>query len=154
VATRHGREAGDVEAFINLDKVGFAMTPPARKLPSPLGRSTSQAAEGRARSDAAYREARDEYAAIEQLRQRNWVAAHVRERRYELEMTQLEVADAAGTSHSAISRLEAGNQMPTFATLQRVLRVLDEELLIGIERRGPGEEPEREIAAAPTVSTA
>ena len=78
----------------------------------------------------------------------------MRERRYELEMTQREVADAAGTSHSAISRLEAGNQMPTFATLQRVLKVLDEELLIGIERRGPGEDPEREIAAAPNVAAA
>jgi len=33
--------------------------------------------------------------------------------------------------------------------LQRILAVLDEDLLIGIERRIPGEESEREIAAAP-----
>lgn len=130
------------------------MSSPGNTFNSPAGHSSGQAAAARARSDAAYREARDEYSAIEQLRQRNWIAAHVRERRYELEMTQREVADAAGTSHSAISRLEAGHRMPTFATLQRVLRVLDEELLIGIERRGAGEEPEREIAAAPTVSAA
>jgi Helix-turn-helix domain len=34
------------------------------------------------------------------------IAAHLRERRFELGLTQEEVAKAAGTSHSAVSRLE------------------------------------------------
>jgi DNA-binding XRE family transcriptional regulator len=104
-----------------------------------------------ARSDA-YREARDEYAAIRELRERNWIAAHIRERRYELELTQRDVADRAGTSHSFISKLERGDHIPTIPVLQRVLAVLDEELLIGVQREIPDEEPEREVAPAPRVA--
>ncbi|MCX6388685.1 MAG: helix-turn-helix transcriptional regulator [Solirubrobacterales bacterium] len=117
--------------------------------PSPAGRTSSASSAGRAKRSPQYREARDEYSSIRQLREKNWIAAHIRERRYELEMTQKDVADQAKTSHSAIARLEAGNHMPTIAFLQRVLAVLDEDLLIGIERQDPGEEREREIAAAP-----
>jgi DNA-binding XRE family transcriptional regulator len=106
---------------------------------------------GRAARSESYRVARDEYAAIQELRRKNWIAAHIRERRYELELTQQEVADAAGTSHSFISRLESGEHLPTIPVLQRILAVLDEELLIGIETHVPDEgEPEREIAPAPT----
>jgi hypothetical protein len=38
--------------------------------------------------------------------------------------------------------------------LKRILAVLDEQLLIGIERTAPGEEHEREIAPAPEVLSA
>ena len=99
------------------------------------------------------REARDDYAAIGLLREKNWVAAHILERRYELELTQQEVAERAGTSHSFISKLERGDHMPTIPVLQRVLAALDEELLIGIERRSD-EEPEREVAPAPRLRPA
>ncbi|HEX6667529.1 MAG TPA: helix-turn-helix domain-containing protein [Solirubrobacterales bacterium] len=101
-----------------------------------------------------YREARDEYAAIRELRERNWIAAHIRERRYELDFTQREVAERAGTSHSFISKVEGGNHMPTIPVLKRILAVLDEEMLIGIECQVPGEEPERELAAVPDLAAA
>jgi transcriptional regulator with XRE-family HTH domain len=52
------------------------------------------------------------------------------------------VAERAGTSHSFISKLEAGNHIPTIPVLKRILAVLDEALLIGIERRLPDEERE------------
>jgi hypothetical protein len=39
-------------------------------------------------------------------------------------------------SHSFVSKLESGDHMPTIPVLPRILRVLHEELLIGIERRG------------------
>jgi Helix-turn-helix domain len=39
-------------------------------------------------------------------REKNWIAAHIRERRHELDLTQQEVARRAGTSHSFISKLE------------------------------------------------
>lgn len=67
------------------------------------------------------------------MRERNWIAAHIRERRYELDLTQKEVAERAGTSHSFISKVEGGNHLPTIPVLKRILVVLDEELLIGIE---------------------
>lgn len=38
--------------------------------------------------------------------------------------------------------------------LKRILAVLDEELLIGIERQVPDEEPEREAAPVPELVTA
>lgn len=101
-----------------------------------------------------YREARDEYAAIRALREKNWIAAHIRERRYELDLTQQEVAVQAGTSHSFISKVEGGDHIPTIPVLKRILAVLDEELLIGIERQVPDEEPEREVAPVPKLAAA
>jgi transcriptional regulator with XRE-family HTH domain len=93
----------------------------------------------------------DEYAAIRELRKRNWIAAHIRERRYELDLTQQEVAERAETSHSFISKVEGGDHIPTIPVLKRILAVLDEELLIGIERQVPDEEPEREVAPVPEL---
>jgi ribosome-binding protein aMBF1 (putative translation factor) len=121
---------------------------------SPKGTLASKAATGRAHRSEAYREARDEYAAIRELREKNWIAAHVRERRYELELTQQDVAERAGTSHSFISKLERGDHIPTIPVLERVLAVLDEQLLIGIERRVADEEPEREVAPVPELVSA
>lgn len=120
---------------------------------SPVGRTTAEAdAEWAARSDE-YQAARDEYRAIRDLREKNWIAAHIRERRYELELTQQQVAERAGTSHSFISKLEAGDHIPTIPVLQRILAVLDEELLIGIEARSEDGESEREIAAPPQLAS-
>lgn len=125
----------------------------AKKI-SPIGRTVAESARDRARRSVEYREARDEYAAIRELRERNWIAAHIRERRYELDFTQREVAERAGTSHSFISKVEGGNHMPTIPVLKRILAVLDEEMLIGIECQVPGEEPERELAAVPDLAAA
>lgn len=119
---------------------------------SPKGTPAGEAARARASRSEEYREARDEYAAIRELRERNWIAAHIRERRYELDLTQQEVAERAGTSHSFISKLEGGDHIPTIPVLKRILAVLDEELLIGIERRVPDEEPEVEVAPVPDLT--
>jgi ribosome-binding protein aMBF1 (putative translation factor) len=118
---------------------------------SPRGRPAAEAARTRARRNPAYREARAEYAAIRELRKRNWIAAHIRERRNELDLTQQEVAKRARTSHSFISKLEGGDHIPTIPILKRILAVLDEELLIGIERRVPDEAPELEVAPVPDL---
>jgi DNA-binding XRE family transcriptional regulator len=116
------------------------------RTPSPVGQSAQRAAASRARRSRAYRNARDEYALIRELRKTNPIAAHLRERRFELELTQEEVADAAGTSHTAISRLENGTHMPQLGTLRRIAAVLDEELLLCFQRVEDGE-VEREFAA-------
>jgi transcriptional regulator with XRE-family HTH domain len=63
-------------------------------------------------------------------------------------------ARRAGTSHSFISKLEHGDHIPTIPVLKRILAVLDETLLIGIERMTPEKEPERELAPAPEVLSA
>jgi DNA-binding XRE family transcriptional regulator len=113
---------------------------------SPIGRSAVPAARERAAHSEEYRAARDEYARIRELRKTNPIAAHLRERRFELGLTQQEVATAAGTSHTAISRLESGAHTPSLATLQKIAVVLDEELLVCFQRSVDGE-IERDFAA-------
>jgi ribosome-binding protein aMBF1 (putative translation factor) len=121
---------------------------------TPKGTPAAKAAKARAARSGEYREARDEYAALRELRKKNWIAAHIRERRYELALTQQEVARRADTSHSFISKVERGDHIPTIPVLARILGVLDEQLLIGIERDAADEEPEREIAPAPELTVA
>lgn len=138
--------------LIEIDKLPL-MAAKEKVQTSPVGRRATAAARGRARRSEEYREARDEYAAIRTLRKRNWIAAHIRERRYELDLTQKDVAEGAGTSHSFISKLERGEHIPTIPVLKRILAVLDEELLIGIERQTSDAETEREIAPVPELAS-
>ena len=112
----------------------------------PIGRSTAEAAATRVVRSQAYRNARDEYARIRQLRRTNPVAAHLRERRLELGLTQQCVAIASGTSHTAISRLESGTHTPQIDTLRRFAAVLGDELVICFERVEEGE-VKREVVA-------
>lgn len=115
-------------------------------LHSPVGSSAAEASRDRAKRSPAYRDARAEYERIRALREVSPIAAHLRERRFELGLTQEEVAKAAETSHSAISRLEKGTHIPQLPTLQRIAAVLDEELLVCFQRTVDGE-LEREFAA-------
>jgi ribosome-binding protein aMBF1 (putative translation factor) len=133
-----------------MDKLLTVATKTVKRT-SPIGTPAREAGKRRARRSEEYREARDEYAAIRELRKKNWIAAHIRERRYELELTQQAVAERAGTSHSYISKLERGDHIPKIEVLERILGVLDEQLLIGIERRAPDEEAERELAPVPEL---
>jgi DNA-binding XRE family transcriptional regulator len=118
----------------------------ASTVQSPVGRPVVDAAGARAERSEAYRDARAEYKRIRALREISPIAAHLRERRFELGLTQQEVAKAAGTSHSAVSRLEKGTHIPQLPTLQRIAAVLDEELLVCFQRTVDGE-VEREFAA-------
>ena len=113
---------------------------------SPIGRNAADAAADRAARSEEYRAAHDEYARIRELRKTNPIAAHLRERRFELGLTQQEVATAAGTSHTAISRLESGAHTPNLETLRKIAAVLDEELLVCFQRNVDGE-IERDFAA-------
>ena len=136
------RSPGEADRLIMRDKVGLV----SHAVQSPVGRPAVEAAGGRADRSEAYRDARVEYARIRTLREVSPIAAHLRERRFELGLTQEEVAKAAGTSHSAVSRLEKGTHVPQLPTLQRIAAVLDEELLVCFQRTVDGE-VEREFAA-------
>jgi DNA-binding XRE family transcriptional regulator len=95
---------------------------------SPVGTTAAKRAQERAAQSSEYRAAREEYARIDELRAVNPIAAHLRERRYELGFTLQEVAMAAGTTPSAISGFESGTQTPSVATLQKLALMLDDEL--------------------------
>lgn len=113
---------------------------------SPIGQTATEAAARRAARSEGYGAARDEYARIEELRTTNPIAAHLRQRRFELGLTQQQVATAAGTSHTAISRLERGSHTPGLPTLKRIAAALDEELLVCFQHTVGGE-LERTFAA-------
>lgn len=136
------RSRGEANRLIIRGKVWLV----SNAVQSPIGRPVVEAAGGRGDRSEAYRDARAEYARIRALREVSPIAAHLRERRFELGLTQEEVAKAAGTSHSAVSRLEKGTHIPQLPTLQRIAAVLDEELLVCFQRTVDGE-VEREFAA-------
>lgn len=119
-----------------------------------IGRTASEVAAERAERSEEYRDARKEYAAIRELRECNPLAAHIRERRYELGLTQQQVAEQAGTAHSFIARIEKGKHYPTLAVLKRILAVLDEEIIITVVERGEGAEAERSDIAVPELVAA
>jgi DNA-binding XRE family transcriptional regulator len=116
-----------------------------------VARSAARAASNRADRSEAYCNARAEYERIRALREVSPVAAHLRERCFELGLTQEEVDTAAGTSHSAVSRLEKGMHIPQLPTLQRIAAVLDEELLVCFQHTVDGEvEPPSTLPSGPS----
>ncbi|MFE9679643.1 helix-turn-helix domain-containing protein [Streptomyces sp. NPDC006259] len=57
----------------------------------------------------------------------------VREWRGRTGMTQVQLAELSGLTQAAISRLEHGKCMPTFALLERIARAFDSALLVSME---------------------
>ncbi len=66
--------------------------------------------------------------------------------RMALGLTQQEVAERMGTSHSAISRIESGRHATSVETLQRLAAALEVRFVFGFES-GPAERPVRELVA-------
>jgi ribosome-binding protein aMBF1 (putative translation factor) len=56
----------------------------------------------------------------------------VRERRLALGLSQTELADRAGMTQPALSRLEAGGVIPTIPLLERISIALDADLIVEI----------------------
>ncbi len=87
--------------------------------------SYEQIAGGR-RGSADYREGYDE------ARRAFLIGQAVRERRLALGLSQTEVADRAGMTQPALSRLEAGGAVPTIPVLERIAAALGSELIVAI----------------------
>lgn len=118
---------------------------------SPIGQLVSAAAAERAAQSPEYRAAREEYAAIRRLREQSGLAARIRERRYELDLSAAQVADRAGTPDSVIARIEAGEHTPDIPALRPILAVLDKQLLVGLDPASAGAEPGWQIPAPPEI---
>jgi ribosome-binding protein aMBF1 (putative translation factor) len=106
-----------------------------------VGTPVSDARRRRARRSAEYR------AAQERLTPYEAIARFVIQRRAELGLTQEQLAERMGTSHSAISRIESGQHQTSVATLQRLAEALEVRFVMGFER-GPPERPVRELVTA------
>ncbi len=94
----------------------------------------------RRRSNPEYRTARKRLFPYE------GIARFVIMRRAELGLTQEQLAERMGTSHSAISRIESGQHRTSVATLERLAQALEVRFVMGFET-GPREAPARELVS-------
>ena len=108
------------------------------KKTSPIGSSAADARRRRARRSAAYRAEQARLAPYEEI------ARLVIKHRMALGLTQQDVAERMGTSHSAISRIESGQHKTSVETLQRLADALEVRFVVGFAS-GPAERPVREL---------
>lgn len=106
---------------------------------APIGTSHREAMRRRARRSKAYRDEQARLAPYEHL------ARIVIARRAALELSQKELAERMGTSHSAISRIEGGQHSTSVETLRRLAAALETHLVVGFSDAEPEEDAEREL---------
>jgi transcriptional regulator with XRE-family HTH domain len=106
-----------------------------------VGTTASEARRRRARGSSEYRAAQERLAPYEAI------ARFVIQRRADLGLTQEQLAERMGTSHSAISRIESGQHRTSVATLQRLAQALEVRFVMGFES-GPPDRPVRELVSA------
>lgn len=83
----------------------------------------------------------------------------IRRTRTDRGLSQTELAIRAGTTQTAISRLERGQRSPTVQTLRRLLVVMGEDLALGSHRLEGAHDPahlraERELSPAQRLTRA
>jgi ribosome-binding protein aMBF1 (putative translation factor) len=105
---------------------------------SSIGTSAAVGAARRSQQSATYRAERARLAQFEGLAR--LVIGH----RAALGLSQRELADRVGTSHSAISRIESGRHKTSVDTLQRLAEALGVRLVVGFES-GPPADPLQEL---------
>lgn len=115
-------------------------TPKSKEFASPIGSTHRAGSRRHARNSAAYRDELQRLAPYEGL------ARIVIARRRALELTQQELAERVGTSHSVISRIESGQHPTSVTTLRRLAAAFETHLVVGFS-----DEPEsivnRELVA-------
>jgi ribosome-binding protein aMBF1 (putative translation factor) len=62
------------------------------------------------------------------------IARVIASRRVELRISQRELAERVGTSHTVIGRIESGRHAPNIRTLERLANALGLRLVIGLEK--------------------
>ena len=106
----------------------------------PIGQSAQEARRRRARSPEYQAEAA-------RLAPYEALARLVIKHRLERNLTQRELADRMGTSHSAISRIESGQHPTSLRTMQRLAEALGARLVIGFESDTAASAATRELVA-------
>jgi ribosome-binding protein aMBF1 (putative translation factor) len=103
-----------------------AAKPPKRKQPvSPVGSTHRAGISRRAENSAAYHEE------LQRLVPYEGLARIVIARRQALDLTQQELAERVGTSHSVISRIESGRHPTSVTTLRRLAAAFETHLVVG-----------------------
>lgn len=107
---------------------------------SPVGSAHRAGSRRRAQQSATYREELRRLAPYEGL------ARIVSGRRQALGLTQQELADRVGTSHSVISRIESGQHPTSVTTLRRLADAFQTHLVVGFSDE-PDAVADRELVA-------
>jgi len=94
---------------------------------NPIGTPVAVDIERRRTEDSAFRERWDARASYREIA---WLLIKYR---MDHGLTQQELAERVGTSHSQISRIESGRQKTNLDTLLRIARALDLKVVIGFE---------------------
>jgi ribosome-binding protein aMBF1 (putative translation factor) len=123
-----------------VEKAGAERASKARKAVSPIGLTHRAGSSRRAGRSAAYREELARLAPYEQL------ARIVMGRRQALGLTQQQLAERVGTSHSVISRIESGQHPTSVTTLQRLAAAFETHLVVGFSDE-PDAIADRELVA-------
>ena len=105
---------------------------------SPIGKTAAEGAAHRRANSAAYRQAQESHAAAAAF------AKQVIHLRTELNLTQAQLAENVGTSHSQISRIESGRHEVSSRSMRRILLGLGVVPLIGYRVPARNGRPARE----------
>lgn len=107
--------------------------------PSPVGTTADQASARRAARSPEYRAQRAER---EGLREIAWLLIKYR---MDKGLSQQQLADLVGTSHSQISRIESGRHRTNLDTLTRIAHALDLRMVLGFESTTPSGRAKRDL---------
>jgi ribosome-binding protein aMBF1 (putative translation factor) len=94
---------------------------------SPIGSTHRGGSRRRAERTAAYREE------LRRLAPYEGIARLVIDRRQALDLTQQQLAERVGTSHSVISRIESGQYPTSVTTLRRLAEAFGTHLVLGFD---------------------
>jgi ribosome-binding protein aMBF1 (putative translation factor) len=108
---------------------------------SPIGSTAEEAALRRATRNPTYRQQRAERAGFREVA---WLLIKYR---MDKGLSQQQLAEMVGTSHSQISRIESGRHRTNLDTLQRIAKALDLTVVIGFESRTADGRPKRDLVA-------
>ena len=114
---------------------------PDDPVPSPVGMPAEVASQRRAARSHAYRA---QQAALAGWREVAWLVT-----RYRMDhgLTQQQLAERVGTSHSQISRIESGRHATNLDSLLRIAHALGLKLLIGFESSQEDGHPRRDLVS-------
>jgi len=105
----------------------------------PIGSSAEDGARRRARQSATYHRQQTERADFCELA---WLLIKYR---MDKGLSQQELAELVGTSHSQISRIESGRHRTNFDSLLRIARALDLKVVVGFESVTKGGRARRDL---------
>lgn len=125
---------------------GQAPTKPASRpggaaAPSPVGSTVEEASSRRVARSPEYRA---QQAGREGVREIAWLLIKYR---MDKGLSQEQLAELVGTSHSQISRIESGRHRTNLDTLSRIAHALDMRLVVGFETTTSGGRTKRDLVA-------